>query len=95
MLRAKSIDDVWCGGRTFAAGIERPVRMCAEGPLITSIQQALADAGQQLSVDGMFGPGTQRAIIAHQQASGLEVTGTITDALENMLLGPADGGGDY
>jgi len=43
----------------------------------------------------MFGPGTQRAIIAHQQASGLEVTGTITDALENMLLGPADGGGDY
>ncbi|MGA1061149.1 MAG: peptidoglycan-binding domain-containing protein [Ilumatobacteraceae bacterium] len=95
MLRAKSIDDVWCGGRAFAAGIERPVRMCSEGPLITSIQQALADAGQQLSVDGMFGPGTQRAIIAHQQASGLEVTGTITDALENMLLGPADGGGDY
>jgi hypothetical protein len=95
MLRAKSIDDVWCGGRTYAPGLERPVRMCAEAPVVTAIQQALADAGQQLSVDGMFGPGTQRAIIAHQQASGLEVTGTITDALENMLLGPADGGGDY
>lgn len=95
MLRAKSIDDVWCGGRTFDAGVERPVRMCAEGPVVSSIQQALADAGQQLSVDGMFGPGTQGAIIAHQQASGLKVTGTITEALETMLLGPADGGGDF
>ena len=69
--------------------------MCAEAPVVTAIQQALADAGQQLSVDGMFGPGTQGAIIAHQQASGLKVTGTITEALENMLLGPADGGGDF
>ena len=45
------------------------------------IQQALADLGfYTLGIDGVFGPGTRRAIRAFQARIGNEATGYLTDA---------------
>ena len=45
------------------------------------IQQALADLGfYTLGIDGVFGPGTRRAIRAFQARIGAEPTGYLTDA---------------
>ncbi|MEM9810006.1 MAG: peptidoglycan-binding domain-containing protein [Pseudomonadota bacterium] len=42
---------------------------------VRQLQQALKDAGQSVTVDGDFGPGTQTAISAYQKARGLKTSG--------------------
>ena len=45
-------------------------------PTLSRVQQALKDRGlYEGSVDGLFGPGTQRAIAAFQRTQGLPITG--------------------
>ena len=53
--------------------------------VVRQIQQALKDNGQSLTVDGDFGPGTQRAIRSFQENKGLETTG-FPDALTLIAL---------
>jgi hypothetical protein len=43
--------------------------------VIRRMQQTLKDNGQQVTVDGDFGPGSQRALKAFQTANGIEATG--------------------
>ncbi|GGY43544.1 peptidoglycan-binding domain-containing protein [Parvularcula lutaonensis] len=43
--------------------------------VVRKLQQALKDAGQNVTVDGDFGPGTRTAITAYQNARGIEATG--------------------
>lgn len=45
------------------------------GDSVRRLQQALADQGQQLQVDGDFGRGTQDALRRFQERAGLEATG--------------------
>lgn len=45
------------------------------GDSVRLLQQALADQGQQLQIDGDFGRGTQEALRRFQQGAGLEATG--------------------
>ncbi len=57
--------------------------------LITEVQQDLANDGYYHgSIDGVYGPMTQAAIVAYQQDNGLvPTTGTIGPALLNSLNG--------
>ena len=69
-----------------------PIRMCEQGPLVSSTQQYLVDIGFSIDVDGLFGPGTQRALVGlQQQTAGLAVTGVL-DAETLAYIG--SGGGD-
>jgi lysozyme family protein len=48
------------------------------GPEVKSLQQALNTAGTAtLKVDGTFGPATEQAVIAFQQANGLVADGVV------------------
>lgn len=57
-----------------------------KGDLVIWAQEHLQAAGQNISVDGAFGSGTQQAVIAFQAAQGLEQSGRIDDATWQALL---------
>jgi hypothetical protein len=57
-----------------------------KGDLVIWAQQHLEGAGQQVTVDGDFGTGTQDAVKSFQSANGLPVTGTIDTATWQALL---------
>jgi lysozyme family protein len=48
-----------------------------QGQAVTSLQYLLDASGTALAVDGKFGPGTDTAVRAYQQAQGLTVDGTV------------------
>lgn len=59
----------------------------SRGDEVSQLQQALVDAGHTPSggVDGIFGPGTEAALRAFQEAAGLPVTGEV-DAMTAARL---------
>jgi peptidoglycan hydrolase-like protein with peptidoglycan-binding domain len=46
-------------------------------PQSPNIQQGLVNADIMIDLDGIFGPGTERAIIAFQTQQGLVINGTV------------------
>ncbi len=54
-----------------------PISLCDKGPAVTALQVALVAAGSDIDVDGYFGPATDAAVRAFQQAHGLEVDGLV------------------
>ena len=70
----------------------------SSGPEVTALQQRLKDLGfDPNGVDGNFGPGTEAAVRAFQQAKGLGVDGKVgpdtSDALDAAGAGDAASGG--
>jgi hypothetical protein len=61
-------------------------RVGSRGDLVVWAQEHLLGAGQQVGVDGAFGPGTTRAVSDFQTASGLPVTGEIDAETWPVLL---------
>ncbi|MET0406117.1 MAG: peptidoglycan-binding protein [Cystobacter sp.] len=58
--------------------VPRPtVRIGDSGPNVLYLQQRLSQRGYILSVDGMFGPGTQTAVIQFQRGQGLTADGVV------------------
>jgi len=55
------------------------------GEDVRRIQQALAAAGADLSVDGLFGPATEQAVIRFQVREGLSVDGMVGPATRAAL----------
>ena len=55
------------------------------GGAVRSVQQALADRGASLAVDGQFGPITANAVAAFQTAQGLRSTGVVNERTANRL----------
>ena len=60
--------------------------------MISELQQALSSAGHDPGrVDGTFGPLTEAAVIAFQQANGLSADGVVgpdtASALNRILVG--------
>ncbi len=60
---------------------ELPISMCSEGFSVELFQEAMG-----LRADGLFGPGTAKAVRAYQEEAGLPVTG-IMDAATWSALG--------
>ena len=55
------------------------------GDDVRAVQQALAGTGESVDVDGIFGPGTERAVIDFQGRQGLTVDGTVGPATRAAL----------
>jgi Putative peptidoglycan binding domain len=58
----------------------------AKGDPVVWAQEHLVSAGQQVSIDGGFGPKTQSAVLQFQAAHGLSATGVIDAATWQALL---------
>ncbi|MEC4893897.1 MAG: peptidoglycan-binding protein [Oscillatoria sp. PMC 1051.18] len=56
-----------------------------QGPDVSIVQKALVDAGFNLIVDGLYGPGTQTAVKQFQSRKGLEVDGIVGPATRVQL----------
>lgn len=56
-----------------------------QGEDVRQIQQALVDADIQVDVDGIFGPGTEKGVIAFQKQQGLTVDGVVGPATRAVL----------
>ena len=65
--------------------------MDSTGTAVRKIQTALVDKGfMTSSIDGYYGPMTEAAVIAYQQAMGLEATGVADAETQRMLLSRDD-----
>jgi lysozyme family protein/peptidoglycan hydrolase-like protein with peptidoglycan-binding domain len=53
------------------------LRRGSRGLAVRALQEKLAAAGIQVGVDGDFGPGTHRAVVAFQQRTGLATDGVV------------------
>jgi predicted chitinase len=53
------------------------LRQSNTGPNVRTLQQRLSDLGYSLGVDGNFGPGTAKAVIAFQQKNNLGCDGVV------------------
>lgn len=76
------------GGAEAAA-----LRLGDQGQYVMDVQQALAEAGYEVEVDGKFGPATERALKQFQADNGLEADGLAGTDVYRVLLGqevPAD-----
>jgi hypothetical protein len=58
----------------------------AQGDLVVWAQEHLVSAGEQITIDGAFGPATMAAVQNFQQAHGLPVTGIIDPTTWQALL---------
>lgn len=71
------------------------VDFCPEEPLVlqrgdkseevNGLQQALRDAGYDIVVDGIFGPGTERAVRDFQKRQGLVVDGRVGEKTLSLI----------
>lgn len=72
--------------------LPRPLRLTqpfTTGPEVRNLQQALARSGVALVVDGVFGPGTERAVKLFQSSRGLTPDGIVGPRTWAMLQGSA------
>lgn len=72
--------------RTDPTTVMPLLRRGAAGDLVVWAQEHLVSAGEQIAVDGGFGPLTQRAVEAFQQAHGFGVDGVIGPQTWSALL---------
>lgn len=77
--------------------VVQPVVAVAEAPLlrltkpymrgddVKTVQAALKKAGVKVSVDGVFGPGTEKAVKAFQKEKGLQTDGEVGQTTRDAL----------
>ena len=75
----------------LASAVVTPtLRKGDRGTAVTRLQQALADLGYDLAVDGIFGPDTRQCVLAFQRAHGLTADGVVGLLTRAALGGAAD-----
>lgn len=57
----------------------------ARGQLVLNIQNALVKHGFKVALDGDFGPGTKKVVVAFQKAKGLTADGVVGQSTWNAL----------
>ncbi|NET10168.1 MAG: peptidoglycan-binding protein [Merismopedia sp. SIO2A8] len=73
------------GDRTFSLG-ERLLRRGDRGPDVRELQQLLNDRFAPVSVDGIFGAGTEAVVLDFQRFSGLRADGIVGPSTIAALL---------
>jgi predicted chitinase len=58
----------------------KSLRQGSEGKDVRTMQQRLSDLGNNLAVDGKFGPGTRATVVAFQRSKGLSADGVVGPA---------------
>jgi len=53
------------------------LKIGSSGTAVRTLQQGLASKGYSLSVDGVFGPVTQSAVMSFQRSQGIIVDGIV------------------
>lgn len=59
----------------------------SSGADVLALQEQLRAAGYNIAADGIFGPATQSAVRAYQQANGLQVDGIVGNQTRSALSG--------
>ncbi len=59
----------------------------SRGEDVRALQEQLRAAGYNIAADGIFGPATQNAVRAYQQANGLQVDGIVGNQTRSALSG--------
>ena len=81
------------GPDLFGPPAPQPVLRAGDrGPAVASLQHALAEAGEALTVDGIFGPATDAAVKRVQDRAGLDPTGRANEPLRRVLASRAGTG---
>lgn len=84
------IDDMmWAAGGVVVSTLRAwpVVRRGARGHAVRTLQHVLRGRGQQVVVDGDFGPGTEAAVRRYQQAKGLAPDGVVGARTWSALIG--------
>lgn len=72
--------------QSLANGNTNTLHTGDSGPAVATLQSELTRLGYNTNgIDGVFGPNTEHALVAFQQAHGLSATGTLTSATETAL----------
>ncbi len=73
------------GPTTARGGADGRLRLGAYGPQVCTLQRALARSGEQIAVDGGYGPETRAAVRRAQRRLGLRPTGVADGVLRARL----------
>jgi chitosanase len=76
------------GESTGGGGSAQVLRLAnpmMKGDAVKALQKALAAHGIEVGADGVFGPGTEKAVIAFQRKKGLAADGVVGDATRAAL----------
>ena len=91
-VRGVRIDEEVLGGepvRVSAQEVEERMLLLRtpfmQGEDVKTLQQALKDAGIKVDVDGVFGPGTQKAVIQYQKKKKMKADGIVGPATRASL----------
>jgi peptidoglycan hydrolase-like protein with peptidoglycan-binding domain len=87
MINATSVTSLQTA-RTAGASLEG-LQRGSRGPDVMELQRQLNARGDQLAVDGVFGPKTEAALKRLQANCGVETSGRVDQATAEALLGPA------
>lgn len=66
-----------CSGPTPVRADDRPIRPGDRGAAVTALQQQLSAMGYTVTVDGRYGPQTERAVRHWQRANGQPANGIV------------------
>ncbi len=75
----------YSGGSTSGSTSQPILRLGSSGSSVRTLQQALVNKGYSLSVDGVFGPATQSAVMSFQRSVGITVDGIVGPATWSKL----------
>jgi peptidoglycan hydrolase-like protein with peptidoglycan-binding domain len=79
-----SLTDRVMGVAAFTLG--PTLRRGSSGPAVAALQRALVTLGQDIAVDGAFGPNTERAVRAFQRSAGITADGIVGPQTKSAIV---------
>ena len=77
VLAGQALDDARAAPRPPAAAEAGVLGVGSRGPTVRALQRKLRSRGFRVALDGMYGPGTRRAVVRFQRRLGLRVNGMV------------------
>ncbi|HEY9654874.1 MAG TPA: peptidoglycan-binding protein [Crinalium sp.] len=84
-LRALRGESLPVSGNVRPISYSGGLRLGSRGSEVSTLQQQLSDLGYYVSIDGIFGPATDRAVRSFQASNGLSADGIVGSATRNAL----------